>query len=81
MTAALNMLRALQKQTEAEITRLRLQSQAMGKALALLEARRTSPQKVRTGHISSKGIARIKAAQKARWAAYRKQQAELAKGK
>jgi len=83
MIAALGMLRSLHRQATEEAARLGKQAAAMANAIAALEARKgvLKAKPVGAHHISPKGLRSIKAAQQARWQAYRKQQAQLAKGK
>lgn len=67
--------KALNRERAALVARLA----AVDGALRLLKAPKVAS--VGKRHIGPKGIARIRAAQKARWQKYNKQQVELAKGK
>lgn len=73
MTAA---LKALEQEKASLVGRLKV----VEAALKLLKAPKMAAS-VGKRHIGPQGLARIKAAQRARWTAYHKQQATLAKGK
>lgn len=70
-------LKALESERVALVGRLK----AVDGAIALLRKGAVKAAPVGKRHIGPQGLARIKAAQRARWQAYHKQQAALAKGK